>query len=109
MNSLKKISFDYFNGQIITSEKVNNYIQKLWLDGNEFSQKVKKIINTELMIKAVKQCKEFIIACIDIDIDSKENTMQIIYGFIDYLQCIYDRLEKLCKQSGQTAVLECEI
>lgn len=44
-----------------------------------------------------------------IDIDSKENTMQIIYGFIDYLQCIYDRLEKLCKQSGQTAVLECEI
>lgn len=59
------------------------------------------------MIKAVKQCKEFIIACIDID--SKENTMQIIYGFIDYLQCIYDRLEKLCKQSGQTAVLECEI
>lgn len=32
------------------------------------------------MIKAVKQCKEFITACIDIDIDSKENTMQIIYG-----------------------------
>lgn len=99
MNSLKKISFDYFNGQIITSEKVNNYVQKLWLDGNEFSQIVKKIVNTELMIKAVKQCKEFI----DIDIDSKENTMQIIYGFIDYLQCIYDRLEKLCKQSGQNS------
>lgn len=42
MNSLKKISFDYFNGQIITFEKVNNYVQKLWLDGNEFSQIVKK-------------------------------------------------------------------
>lgn len=42
MNSLKKISFDYFNGQIIISEKVNNYVQKLWLDGNEFSQIVKK-------------------------------------------------------------------
>lgn len=89
MNIIKEISFDYFNGQIITSEEVNNYVQKLWLDGNEFSQIVKKIVNTELMIKAVKQCKEFIIACIDID--SKENTMQIIYGFIDYLQCIYDR------------------
>lgn len=47
MNSLKKISFDYFNGQIITSEEVNNYVQKLWLDGNEFSQIVKKIVNTE--------------------------------------------------------------
>lgn len=49
------------------------------------------------MIKSVKQCKVFIINCINIDINSKENTMQIIYGFIDYLQSIYDRLEKLCK------------
>ena len=61
MNSLRKISFDYFNEQIIISEKVNNEVQKLWLDGNEFSQIVKKIINTELMIKSVKQCKVFII------------------------------------------------
>lgn len=97
MNSLRKISFDYFNEQIIISEKVNNEVQKLWLDGNEFSQIVKKIINTELMIKSVKQCKVFIIKCINIDINSKENTIQIIYGFIDYLQSIYDRLEKLCK------------
>ena len=97
MNSLRKISFDYFNEQIIISEKVNNEVQKLWLDGNEFSQIVKKIINTELMIKSVKQCKVFIINCINIDINSKKNTMQIIYGFIDYLQSIYDRLEKLCK------------
>lgn len=63
MNSLRKISFDYFNEQIIISEKVNNEVQKLWLDGNEFSQIVKKIINTELMIKSVKQCKVFIINC----------------------------------------------
>nr|DAW57416.1 MAG TPA: hypothetical protein [Caudoviricetes sp.] len=61
MNSLRKISFDYFNEQIIISEKVNNEVQKLWLDGNEFSQIVKKIINTELMIKSVKQCKVFIL------------------------------------------------
>lgn len=80
MNSLRKISFDYFNEQIIISEKVNNEVQKLWLDGNEFSQIVKKIINTELMIKSVKQCKVFIINCINIDINSKENTMQINYS-----------------------------
>lgn len=98
--------FQRTNNNIRKSEQLRTETMAWW---QRFSQIVKKIVNTELMIKAVKQCKEFITACIDIDIDSKENTMQIIYGFIDYLQCIYDRLEKLCKQSGQTAVLKCEI
>lgn len=99
MEALRKISFDYFNGQIgykiAMFGKVNNHVQKLWLNGEEFSGIVKEIINTELMTESVKRCKVFILSIIEVDINSKENTMQIIYGFVDYLRSMYDKLEEL--------------
>lgn len=96
--SLRDISFDYFNEQVgyqlSMSGKIKNKVKQMWLEGEGIGQIVKEFINSELMTESVKRCKTFIDNQVDIDIDSKGITMQIIYGFIDYLQKIHTELEE---------------
>lgn len=94
---MKKIAFEYFTTQpgyqLATAPKVRAYVKKMWLNGHELGDVCRAIISDRLGIDSVIAFKKFLLCWVTVDVDTDENTREILRAFIDYVETIYNEFE----------------
>ena len=101
---MKKIAYEYFSThpwyQLNVARSkggIREIVLKLWLKGNELYEIWSKFADSQIMVKSILACKKWIVnvAVSEVDIDNPKLTKEILSGFFDYIEEVYNECESV--------------